>query len=98
MSYDPHIVDVVRRKKGEGLRDAEIAMSVGMSEDALKGLCHKHAIRRPGACSFSMSQKLKDACKTEARRRDMQFEPFMRLLMSKIVQGQLFSAIIDDGK
>jgi hypothetical protein len=29
--HDPHIIQVVRQKKREGVRDAEIAMSLGMT-------------------------------------------------------------------
>lgn len=103
--HEPHIVETVRRMKGERRPNAEIAMAVGLTEASLEWLCHKHGIRRSTTCTFNLSTKLKDVLRAEARRRNMDFEPFMRKLLGTIVQPNpkkphetLFAAILDDGK
>lgn len=98
MAHDPHIIDVVRRMKQTGERDVDIAMSVGLTEDSLKWLCHKHRIRRPRSDAVSIGRRVTDRCRAEAVKRGMKYEPFMRKLLLTIEKDDLFSAILDDGK
>jgi hypothetical protein len=47
---------------------------------------------------FKVSTELHEACDTEAQRRHLSLNALLRLILSKTVEGKLFSAIIDDGR
>lgn len=100
MTHDPHIVDAVRRMKGEGLRNFEISLAVGLSEGSVEWVCTKYGIKRASAARLELplGAKLMEALHEEARRREVRFDPFMRRMLLLIVQDNLFSAILDDGK
>lgn len=96
--HDPHIISVVRRMKGERARDAEIAMAVGMSEDSLKWLCHKHGIKRPSARTINISAVVANRYRTEAVRRGVRLDRLLHRVLLTVAKENLFAAIIDDGK
>lgn len=97
-AHDPHIIAAVRRMKGERARDAEIAMAVGLTEDSLKWLCHKHRIRRPVTKTIEIGAGVLDCYRKEATKRGQKLEPFMRKLLQTIATDNLFQAILDDDK
>lgn len=99
-AHDPHIVESIKRMKQTGVGNAEIAMSVGLTEGAVKALCSKRGIRRRDSHIFSYSVKasIMEAVRAEAHRRDVSIPILMRNLISVVVRDNLFAAIIDDGK
>jgi hypothetical protein len=93
-------IEAVRQMKGNGMRTTEIAMTVGLTEQQVRGMCHHRGIRRAksGWLGVSVSISAMEALHAEADRRDQSFGEFMRLLLRRIVDDRLFNAIIDDDK
>lgn len=99
-AHREEIVEAVRRMKGEGVRNNEIAMAVGVTEDTIKNMCHRRGIRKPtsGRLDLPLGAKLLAALHAESDRRGVPFPRFMRGMLSVIARDRLFSAIFDDGK
>lgn len=99
-AHREEIVETVRRMKGEGVRNHEIAMAVGLTEETIKNMCHRRGIRKPtsGRLDLPLGAKLLAALEVEADRRGIPFQRFMRELLSVVARDKLFSAIFDDGK
>jgi hypothetical protein len=100
--HERRIVAAVRRMKAERKTNVEIAMSVGLTEAAVKGLCNKRRIKLPDeeidSLPMPIGGKLYPIYSAQASRRGMKLSRFMRLLLAKVVEGNLFDAIIDDDK
>lgn len=98
MAFEQHIVDAVRRKKDAGVKNAEIAMSVGLTEDQVRGLCHTRGIKKTmsGRIDVSIGTRLMDVYQHEAAIRGMRFDRFMRKVLVTIAKDKLFTAILDD--
>lgn len=96
MTHDPNVIDRVRKMKRERKHDAEIAMSVGITEDSLKWLCHKHRIRRPRPDTVTIGLRLTERYRAEGVKRGMKYEPFVHKLLLIIERDNLFTAILDD--
>jgi hypothetical protein len=103
-ALDPHIVEKVRRMKGDGARHREIAMTVGMSPSAIGAMCSRRGIRRgwagcsEGRIEMVLGVRLVQAYQKEAERRGIRFDRFMRQMLLTIATDNLFTAILDDGK
>lgn len=99
-AHREEVVEAVRRMKGEGVRNHEIAMAVGLTEDTVKNMCHRRGIRKPtsGRLELPLGAKLLAALHLEADRRNVPFPRFMREMLSVVARDNLFSAIFDDGK
>lgn len=100
MRHEQHIIDAVRRMKGDGVGNAEIAMAVGLTEGSVKSLCKHRRIRRPssGRLALPLGAVVMDVYRAEASRREVPFDRFMRKLLATIAKDNLFVAILDDGK
>lgn len=98
--HPPKIIAAVRRMKGEGVRNSEIGMAVGLTESSIEALCHQRGIRRPtaGRLELPLGAKLTESFRAEAVKRGMRYEAFMRKLLLTIERDNLFTAILDDGK
>jgi hypothetical protein len=100
MTHSENTIAVVRRMKREGASNAEIAMAIGLTERAIKALCHKRGIIRPlvGALPMPIGGHLYDFYHAEAARRNMKLPRFMRKLLLRIAEDKLITAILDDAK
>lgn len=98
MTHSTETVAAVRRMKAEGVRNAEIAASVGLSPRSVEAICERHGIKRPtaGRIDMALGAQLLTAYRNEAVRRGLPFDRFMRRLLLVIAQDNLFSAIIDE--
>lgn len=94
--HDPHIIATVRRMKSERSPDAEIAMAVGLTEDSLKWLCHKHGIRRPSARTIAISATVANRYRTEAIRRGVRLDWLLHRVLRNVAKDNIFSAVVDD--
>jgi hypothetical protein len=86
--------------KREGATNAEIAMTMGLTERAIKGICNKRGIIRPlvGSLPMPIGGHLYQFYYDEAARRQMKLPRFMRKLLLRIAEDKLITAILDDGK
>jgi predicted HicB family RNase H-like nuclease len=100
VAHRNELIDAVRRMKAAGLRNTEIADEVDMTLPAITQICHRHGIRRPtaGRLDLPIGAKLLKALETEAGRRGVPLNRFMREMLVIVARDNLFSAILDDGK
>jgi len=96
---DSLIRDIIRYKHA-GRTNAEIALATGIPEQSVKNCCHRRHIRLRdnGRMVFKIAPQLREACNTEAQRRGLTINAFLRQMLAKIVEDKLFNAIFDDGK
>ena len=102
--YPKHIIDVIRRMVSSGSSNKEIAMAIGTTERRLQArisqlgitrepdnrLCNSIAIRVP----IKVVAGFADA----AQCRDIQPQNLVRLVLTRVAEDNLFTAILDDGK
>lgn len=99
-SHGQHLIDRVRILKGQGRKNRDIGMSVGLTESQVKSLCHHRGLKRPvsGRLEVPVGAKVINALQIEATARGERFDNFIRRLLLTITRDNLYSAIIDDGK
>lgn len=98
MTHPPHIIEVVRRMKGERASNKMIAMSIGETQGAVEWLCHKHNIRRPPSGRIEIGLATHSAFQAEAVKRGLTTEGLLRKVLRTVAVDNLFAAVLDDGK
>lgn len=95
-----HLVDIVREMKGEGRKNREIGMAIGMPTTFVENLCFRHHIRRPTSARLDVpiGIRLKLKYMAEAERRNVPLNRLMRQVLKAIADDDLFNAILDDKK
>jgi predicted HicB family RNase H-like nuclease len=94
------LVQKIARRKRAGDTNARIAEATGIPESTVKNVCHRRHIRlrSNNRLVYKVAPELHEACNTEARRRNLTINAFLRQMLEKIVEDKLFNAIFDDGK
>jgi hypothetical protein len=101
MRHAPHVIELVRSLKSKRQTNAEIADYLGISERAVRKICVRHQIKLPfppETLTLRLSAKVHLALAEHAAQRRTKTPRFVRTILSRIVEDNLFLAVLDDAE